>query len=193
MPVIAGAGSNNTAEAIDLARHAEKAGADARAGRHALLQQAQPGRALPALQGDQRRDRHPDHHLQHSAALGDRHVGRHDGAAVRAAEHRRRQGRDRQARRASASSALRWGRTSSSSRARMSTALGFMAHRRRSAASRSPPMSRRALSEFQEACLAGDFAQRARLSGPADAAAHGAVHRAESGAASNMRSRGSAA
>ncbi len=29
MPVIAGAGSNNTSEAIELARHAEKAGADA--------------------------------------------------------------------------------------------------------------------------------------------------------------------
>ncbi|HEV7285832.1 MAG TPA: dihydrodipicolinate synthase family protein, partial [Kaistia sp.] len=29
VPVIAGAGSNNTAEAIDLARHAEQAGADA--------------------------------------------------------------------------------------------------------------------------------------------------------------------
>ena len=29
VPVIAGAGSNNTAEAIDLAQHAEKAGADA--------------------------------------------------------------------------------------------------------------------------------------------------------------------
>ena len=29
MPVIAGAGSNNTSEAIDLARHAESAGADA--------------------------------------------------------------------------------------------------------------------------------------------------------------------
>jgi 4-hydroxy-tetrahydrodipicolinate synthase len=29
VPVIAGAGSNNTLEAIDLARHAEKAGADA--------------------------------------------------------------------------------------------------------------------------------------------------------------------
>src|SRR3954469_17410248 len=29
VPVIAGAGSNNTAEAIDLARHAEGAGADA--------------------------------------------------------------------------------------------------------------------------------------------------------------------
>src|SRR4051794_33896939 len=29
VPVIAGAGSNNTAEAVDLARHAEQAGADA--------------------------------------------------------------------------------------------------------------------------------------------------------------------
>ena len=29
MPVIAGAGSNNTSEAVDLARHAEQAGADA--------------------------------------------------------------------------------------------------------------------------------------------------------------------
>ncbi|MGL4239504.1 MAG: dihydrodipicolinate synthase family protein, partial [Beijerinckiaceae bacterium] len=29
VPVVAGAGSNNTAEAIDLAKHAEKAGADA--------------------------------------------------------------------------------------------------------------------------------------------------------------------
>ena len=29
VPVIAGAGSNSTAEAIDLARHAKKAGADA--------------------------------------------------------------------------------------------------------------------------------------------------------------------
>ena len=29
MPVIAGAGSNNTTEAVELARHAEKAGADA--------------------------------------------------------------------------------------------------------------------------------------------------------------------
>ena len=29
VPVIAGAGSNNTAEAVDLARHADQAGADA--------------------------------------------------------------------------------------------------------------------------------------------------------------------
>ena len=37
-----------------------------RAGGHALLQQADAGGALPALQGDQRRDRHSDHHVQHS-------------------------------------------------------------------------------------------------------------------------------
>ena len=40
VPVIAGTGSNSTAEAIELTRHAKTAGADARAGRHALLQQA---------------------------------------------------------------------------------------------------------------------------------------------------------
>ena len=67
-----------------------------RARGHALLQQADPGRPLPALQGDQRRHRHSDHHLQHPGALGDRHVGRHHEAAVRAQEHRRRQGCHRQ-------------------------------------------------------------------------------------------------
>ena len=82
VPVIAGAGSNNTREAIDLAGHAEKAGADGAARRHALLQQAQSGRAVPAFQGDQRRRRHSDHHLQHPAALGDRHERRHDEAPV---------------------------------------------------------------------------------------------------------------
>ena len=66
VPVIAGAGSNSTAEAIELSRHAEEGRRRRRAGRHALLQQADPGRALPALQGDQRRHRHSDHHLQHS-------------------------------------------------------------------------------------------------------------------------------
>ena len=32
---------------------------------HALLQQADTGRTVPPLQGDQRRGRYPDHHLQH--------------------------------------------------------------------------------------------------------------------------------
>ena len=84
-------------EGGDRARPARRKGRRRRRARgHALLQQADAGRALPALQGDQRRDRHSDHHLQHPAALGDRHVGRHHEAAVRAEEHCRREGRDRQ-------------------------------------------------------------------------------------------------
>ena len=120
VPVIAGSGSNSTAEAIELSRHAEEGRRRRRADRHALLQQADAGRSLPALQGDQRRHRHSDHHLQHSGPLDRRHVGRNDGAAVRAEEHRRREGRDRQhgARLAAARGDGR--RTSISSRARTS-------------------------------------------------------------------------
>ena len=84
VPVVAGAGSNSTKEAIELAR-ACRGGRRRRGARgHALLQQADAGRPLSALQGDQRCDRHSDHHLQYPAALGDRHVGRHDAAALRA-------------------------------------------------------------------------------------------------------------
>ncbi len=53
VPVIAGSGSNSTKEAIELSQHAEKAGRRRGADRHALLQQADPGRPVPALQGDQ--------------------------------------------------------------------------------------------------------------------------------------------
>ena len=42
IPVIAGAGSNNTAEGLSLMRHAEKVGATAALGGDALLQQADP-------------------------------------------------------------------------------------------------------------------------------------------------------
>ncbi len=68
VPVIAGAGSNSTAEAIDLARHAKERGRGRGAGGHALLQQADPGGALSALQGDRRRGRSADPDLQHPAA-----------------------------------------------------------------------------------------------------------------------------
>jgi 4-hydroxy-tetrahydrodipicolinate synthase len=65
VPVIAGAGSNSTGgdrtcPACRKGRRRRGAGGDA------LLQQADPGRAVPALQGDQRRHRNSDHHLQHS-------------------------------------------------------------------------------------------------------------------------------
>ena len=96
VPVIAGAGSNSTREAIELARARGEGGRQRGAGGDAVLQQADPGRHVPALQGDQRRDRNSDHHLQYSAALGDRHERGHHGAAVRTEEHRRRQGRDRE-------------------------------------------------------------------------------------------------
>ena len=74
VPVIAGAGSNSTKEAIELAAACREGRRQRGAGGDAVLQQADPGRHVPALQGDQRCDRHSDHHLQHSAALGDRHV-----------------------------------------------------------------------------------------------------------------------
>ena len=82
VPVVAGAGSNSTTEAIDLAKHAEKAGADAVLVVTPYYNKPTQEGHVPALQGDQRRDRHSDHHLQHPAALGDRHVGRHHEAAV---------------------------------------------------------------------------------------------------------------
>ena len=47
--VIAGAGSKATDKAIELVRHAKAVGADARPGRHALLQPAQPGRAVRSI------------------------------------------------------------------------------------------------------------------------------------------------
>ena len=96
VPVIAGAGSNSTKEAIELAQHAEKAGADAVLVVTPYYNKPTQEGHVPALQGDQRCDRNSDHHLQYSAAFGDRHDRRHHDAAVRAEEHRRRQGCDRQ-------------------------------------------------------------------------------------------------
>ena len=100
-------------------RHPRREGRRRRAPRrHALLQQADPGGHVPALQGGERCGRHSDHHLQHPAALGGRHVGRDDDAALRAEEHRRRQGRHRQSRPRLAAAPRHGRRISSSSRAR---------------------------------------------------------------------------
>ena len=92
VPVIAGAGSNSTKEAIELAQHAEKAGANA-------VLVVTPYYNKPTQEGL----------YQHYKAIndaigipiiiyniprpfGDRHVRGHHGAAVRVEEHRRRQG-----------------------------------------------------------------------------------------------------
>ena len=65
-----------------------------RAGRDAVLQQADAGRHVPALQGDRRCGRSADHHLQHSAAQRGGHERGDDGAAGEAPEHHRREGCD---------------------------------------------------------------------------------------------------
>ena len=98
VPVIAGRGLEQHGRG-DRARPPRRAGRRRRRpGRHPLLQQADAGRALPALQGRQRRDRHSDHHLQHPSPQRRRHVGRHDEAAQRTPQYRRRQGRHRRRR-----------------------------------------------------------------------------------------------
>ena len=82
VPVVAGAGSNSTREAIELSQHAEKAGADA-------VLVVTPYYNKPTQEGLYQHYKAindaigiPDHHLQHPAALGDRHVGRHHEAAL---------------------------------------------------------------------------------------------------------------
>ena len=94
VPVIAGAGSNSTAEAISLARHAQARRRRCHPGGHPLLQQADPGRPLCPLQGDPRRRRPAADHLQHPRALGGRHERRDHGGARPAAERGRGQGCD---------------------------------------------------------------------------------------------------
>ena len=53
--VICGTGTNDTRHSVELTKAAAEAGADGGAGRHALLQQAQPGRHPRPLRGDRRR------------------------------------------------------------------------------------------------------------------------------------------
>ena len=53
--VVAGTGSNDTAHSVHLTAAAAERGVDARAGRDALLQQAEPARAAGALRGRARR------------------------------------------------------------------------------------------------------------------------------------------
>ena len=103
--------------------------------------------------------------------IGDRHDGGDHGAAGQAAQYRRGEGRHRQSSPASASSARRWGRTSSSSRARTPPRWAIMAHGGHGCISVTANVAPRLCAEFQDACLAGDYAKALQLPGPADAAA----------------------
>ena len=179
MPVIAGAGSNNTAEAIDLARFAEKAGADAvlivtpyynKPTQEGLYQHYKaindavgipiiiyniPGRSVIDMSVETMARLFE---LKNIVGVKDatgnidarQPAARADGPGLHPALGR---GRDR---------------------ARLQWPMAAMA------ASRSPPTSRRGCcAEFQEACLAGDYAAALGDPGPADAAPHRAVPRAQ--------------
>ena len=62
------------------------------------------------------------------------------------------------------------------------TALGFMAHGGHGCISVTSNVAPRLCAEFQSACLQGRLRDGAQAAGQADAAAHGAVHRDQSGA-----------
>ncbi len=92
VPVIAGTGSNSTREAIDITPAREAGGRRRRTAAVALLQQAHPGRHLPALRGDRARDRASARRLQHPRAHGLEYRARDDRSTRADREHRRREG-----------------------------------------------------------------------------------------------------
>ena len=95
VPVIAGAGSNSTAEAIELVAPRQGGRRGRGPVRDALLQPAQPGGPLRALPRHQRRRAAAGVRLQRAEPHQRRHLQRNPGASGAAAEHRWHQGRDR--------------------------------------------------------------------------------------------------
>ncbi len=82
IPVIAGSGTAGTAKSVALSRAAEAAGADALAGRHAVLQPADAGRPVPAFHGDRRRSGRSADPLQRAGTDRLRPAAGDDRAAV---------------------------------------------------------------------------------------------------------------
>ena len=91
-PVLAGAGGNNTAHVIEMAREFEALGASGILSVTPVLQQADAGRAVPALQGDCRGGFAADHSLQHSGPHRREHRAGDVGPAGRDREYCGREG-----------------------------------------------------------------------------------------------------
>ena len=188
VPVIAGAGSNNTAEAIDLARHAEKAGADAvlvvtpyynkpnQEGMYQHFKAINDAIGIPIVIYNIPPRSVVDMSVETMARLFELKnicgVKDATGKIDRISLQREAMGPD-------------FIQLSGDD----STALAVMAHGGHGCISVTSNVAPKLLSEFQEACLAGDYARGAHLPGPADAAPSRALPRAQPDAASNMPSR----
>ena len=181
VPVIAGAGSNSTAEAIELSQHAEKAGADAvlvvtpyynKPTQEGLYQHFKaindaigipiiiyniPGRSVVDMSVDTMKRLFE---LKNIAGVKDATAN-----MARVSQQRAAMGPD-------------FNQLSGED----ATALGFMAHGGHGCISVTSNVAPRLCAEFQSACLKGDFADRAQAAGQADAAAHQSVRRDQSGA-----------
>ena len=181
IPVIAGAGSNNTDQSIRLMRFAKKVGADA-----ALV-------VTPYYNKPSQRGLYHHYKTLHDAvelpiiiynipgrSVVDMTPGDH-GRARPAAAHRRRQGRDRRRRAGSPTPASPAGADFIQLSGEDASALGFNAHGGVGCISVVANIAPRLCAEFQEAMLAGDFARALELPGPADAAAPRRLRRAEPG------------
>ena len=188
MPVIAGAGSNSTAEAIDFSKHAEKAGADAvlivtpyynKPTQEGLYQHFKavndaigipiiiyniPGRSVIDMSVDTMKRLFECKNI----------AGVKDATAnvVRVSDQRAAMGPD-------------FNQMSGED----ATALGFMAHGGHGCISVTSNVAPRLCAEFQGACLKGDFAAALPDPGQADAAASRAV-RGDQSVAGEIRALG---
>ena len=160
VPVIAGAGSNSTEEAICVAPPRQRSGRGRGAVRHRLLQQAVAGRSVPPFQGDGGGGGHPDPDLQHPRPR-DRRIGVETMARLSelpdiigvkdATANLMRPTRERNACRKG------WRMLSGED----GTALGYMAHGGHGCISVTANVAPRLCAEFQDACLRGNY-DRAR-------------------------------
>ena len=181
VPVIAGAGSNSTKEAIDLAQHAEKAGADAvlvvtpyynkptQDGLYAHFKAINDAIGIPVIiyniPGRSVIDMSVDtmkrlYELKNIAGVKDATAN-----MARVSQQRAAMGED-------------FNQLSGED----ITALGFMAHGGHGCISVTSNVAPRLCAEFQAACLKGDFAGGAETAGQARAHAHQPVRRDQPGA-----------
>ena len=151
MPVIAGAGSNSTTEAIELAVHAEKAGADAvlvvtpyynkpsQRGLYAHFRAVAEAISIPLI----------IYNIPPRSVI-DMSVETMAQALPRLREHRRREGRDRQPRARRACSGMAMGPDFIQLSGEDATALGFMAHGGHGCISVTANVAPKLCAEFQD-------------------------------------------